>query len=219
MSSSQRYYYEYQLSQHDNDAIPPNPADDVYYNIVITYILKKRQSPGQADDEETLGSHYRGFYMLSYNLMDPQNHLDTVFMRLWVCDDDVRQRLVRDIMDFPNQIRADPINAGRTTFAMLVSIKVYIVQQEDETVEDARERSIVCRFWSENPSFIQSLEKVKVEIDNSEQEECCICLNKPCVGEEISILPCPHAYHYKCISVGLVKSKLCPLCRKPVHWN
>lgn len=49
------------------------------------------------------------------------------------------------------------------------------------------------RFGLENQLFIELLEKVKVEIHNPEQEECCICLNEPCVREEISFLPCFHS--------------------------
>ncbi|KAL2488333.1 uncharacterized protein Fot_41625 [Forsythia ovata] len=131
-------------------------------------------------------------------------------------------------------MKTDQSNVGHRIFSMVVSTQVYTVQQEDETIDSARERAITpsqlhkrlgdCLIYqlqhrSEKLSYIKPLKKLKIEIDNSGQEECCICLDKPCVGEEISILPCLHAYHSKCIIRWLELSVLCPLCRKPVDAN
>ncbi|CAI9770719.1 unnamed protein product [Fraxinus pennsylvanica] len=235
MSSSHgTYYYEYQLQQ-DNAILPhDHPASirgvSVFFKVKINYILKKRPDDG----EEILDSICRNFYAPWCFVTDPRNNLDRWFMYHGLRFDDVREGLHHQITDFGNQMKADPSNAGRRSFPVLVCIQVYTIQQEDETIDAAKDRAIVVeRFGGLNyernllmrptatsvsakPAY---LEKVKVKVDDLEQRECCICLNKPCVGEEISILPCLHAYHSKCISAWLMKSKLCPLCRKHVHWN
>ncbi|KAL2478483.1 RING-type domain-containing protein [Forsythia ovata] len=202
-------------------------------DIKINYILKKRPIPGQDDDEEILDSICRTFPRPWYFVTYPQNNLDRWFRYHGLRYDDAREGLQRQIIDFASQMKADPSNAGHRSFPLLVSIQVYTVQQEDETIDAAKDRAIIVETFggidyersllfrstatlgSEKPEYLEKVNKVKV--DNPEQEECCICLNKPCVGEEILILPCLHTYHSKCIFDWLMKSKLCPLCRKPMH--
>lgn len=46
-------------------------------------------------------------------------------------------------------------------------------------------------------------------------EICAICLEVPTCGEEVTSLPCFHAYHKECIHEWLVHSRLCPLCKGP----
>lgn len=232
------YYYEYQLQQ-DNAILPHDhptniPGESVFFKVKINYILKKRPIPGQDDGEETLDSICRNFYTPWYFVTNPQKYLDRWFMYHGLRYDDVREGLLHEIADFANRMKADPSNAGRRSFPVLVCIQVYTIQQDDETIDAAKDRAIVVETFGGinyernllmRPTATSMsaksayLEKVKVKVDDPEQRECCICLNKPCVGEEISILPCLHAYHSKCISDWLAKRKLCPLCRKPVHWN
>lgn len=43
---------------------------------------------------------------------------------------------------------------------------------------------------------------------------CSICLEDFVEGEKISVLPCKHAFHYKCIVPWLgSKNSYCPICK------
>ncbi|CAL1541828.1 unnamed protein product [Lymnaea stagnalis] len=45
---------------------------------------------------------------------------------------------------------------------------------------------------------------------------CNICLCDYSVGDEISTLPCVHAFHKNCIGKWLEQSATCPVCRSDV---
>ncbi|KAI4364880.1 hypothetical protein MLD38_020913 [Melastoma candidum] len=48
--------------------------------------------------------------------------------------------------------------------------------------------------------------------------ECAVCLEEFEDGHECRFLPnCQHVYHRSCIDKWLVRKRLCPLCRAPVH--
>lgn len=48
-----------------------------------------------------------------------------------------------------------------------------------------------------------------------ENPTCVICLSDYALGEMVSILPCLHYYHKKCISDWLPRVNTCPICRAP----
>jgi len=249
MASYGRYHCEYQLCQ--AEGIIPRDFEreikrkrkqwslrkhtyGVYYIFNVKYILKK--GPGQGADEilDYAGTGfwlpYRYFERYDFNML-----FGGYGMR-----EDVREELISQLRDFSNQLRADPANAGCYTFQIDVSIQIYTVQQEDETIEAAKDRAITAEiltfgsleldmltrkfkfaFLPGKWSFIDSLAKVKVEDNNPGQaclvrDECCICLNRPAAGEEISFLPCSHAYHSKCIITWLLRNPICPVCYQPV---
>lgn len=49
-------------------------------------------------------------------------------------------------------------------------------------------------------------------LDNTQNEECCICLDKD-NNISWSILPCGHKFHNSCISTWLGTHQTCPVCR------
>ncbi|URE10279.1 RING [Musa troglodytarum] len=48
------------------------------------------------------------------------------------------------------------------------------------------------------------------------EESCMICFEEFNVGEEVTRLPCMHAFHGGCLTRWLESSHLCPLCRHAI---
>eukprot|EP00277_Geminigera_cryophila_P007371 CAMPEP_0179430446 /NCGR_PEP_ID=MMETSP0799-20121207/15588_1 /TAXON_ID=46947 /ORGANISM="Geminigera cryophila, Strain CCMP2564" /LENGTH=360 /DNA_ID=CAMNT_0021206889 /DNA_START=48 /DNA_END=1131 /DNA_ORIENTATION=+ len=57
------------------------------------------------------------------------------------------------------------------------------------------------------------------ESSEEEERECVVCMDKICVGQEVSSLTCKHVYHYGCIQLWFVHElntkamATCPLCQ------
>lgn len=49
---------------------------------------------------------------------------------------------------------------------------------------------------------------------DEDKEECSICLTEFEDGNKLNQLPCKHRFHPKCISAWLMRSLMCPLCRR-----
>lgn len=47
-------------------------------------------------------------------------------------------------------------------------------------------------------------------------EECSLCLDEYCDGEEVLRLNCTHLFHENCLAPWLTKSTECPLCKQDV---
>jgi hypothetical protein len=77
---------------------------------------------------------------------------------------------------------------------------------------------IIFSFYSFDNSYNQRNRQnqtisspIPILVENSQNEECCICLDKD--NSEWSILPCCHKFHKKCISKWILESQTCPVCR------
>ena len=46
--------------------------------------------------------------------------------------------------------------------------------------------------------------------------ECTICMDDLGVGEEVSVLPCKHWFHDKCVASWLRQHNTCPICRTSI---
>eukprot|EP00053_Salpingoeca_punica_P008257 m.74578 g.74578 ORF g.74578 m.74578 type:complete len:292 (+) comp14517_c0_seq1:200-1075(+) len=54
-----------------------------------------------------------------------------------------------------------------------------------------------------------------VNPDPHSREICCICLEEHAVGDVLTILPCKHAFHKRCIEPWLLQShRSCPICKR-----
>ncbi|KAL2488213.1 Uncharacterized protein Fot_41505 [Forsythia ovata] len=127
--------YEYELRQ-DNHIIPqrlkrPDTGDSVYINFRIDYILKKRSGEG---DDETLESIRKSFWSPSEYFTGPEIFFHRFLRNHGVSDDDVREGLIRQVEDFVNRMNVK--------FPMVVSIRVYTVQKDDEAIDVAKDRAI-----------------------------------------------------------------------------
>mmetsp|Transcript_10112 Transcript_10112/g.30909 ORF Transcript_10112/g.30909 Transcript_10112/m.30909 type:complete len:349 (-) Transcript_10112:133-1179(-) len=58
--------------------------------------------------------------------------------------------------------------------------------------------------------------KQYIPVDSNEEETCTICLETFEPGEKINVFPCSHIYHRDCIVTWLVRSQLCPVCKRDV---
>ncbi len=79
------------------------------------------------------------------------------------------------------------------------------------TKEKAKERDLVVRE-------IPSHEVSKHAVDYLKGEKCVICMDKFCVKEFFSLLPCEHLFHTNCIEQWLKVNlhTFCPLCKSIV---
>lgn len=50
------------------------------------------------------------------------------------------------------------------------------------------------------------------------QMECCVCLDTTVSGTQVTLLPCTHWLHAKCVEEWLETRDVCPLCRQKVDW-
>lgn len=62
-----------------------------------------------------------------------------------------------------------------------------------------------------SPEFVRSLPAGFV---NAAIEDCCsVCLERYCVREGVTLLPCNHVFHTHCIHAAFNHDYRCPLCR------
>ena len=54
--------------------------------------------------------------------------------------------------------------------------------------------------------------------ENSEENECTVCLEEKAAGERLVALPCLHTFHARCIAEWFAKAKVdsCPLCKNKI---
>jgi len=69
-----------------------------------------------------------------------------------------------------------------------------------EAVEAMINNHTVTSTWSTGPAGAQ----------------CVICVEDLTEGESVRTLPCGHVYHQECIDLWLQRSRLCPLCKRPI---
>lgn len=60
------------------------------------------------------------------------------------------------------------------------------------------------------------VKKVHATADDTSQN-CPVCFEDFCVGQELQLLPCEHKGHFPCIQKWFGKQETCPLCRRLVH--
>ena len=53
-------------------------------------------------------------------------------------------------------------------------------------------------------------------VEENEKASCSICLSNFCKGDDVSSLPCGHAYHKDCIGQWLRNVNNCPMCKQPI---
>ena len=56
----------------------------------------------------------------------------------------------------------------------------------------------------------------QTDVEENEQAVCSICLTAFGKGDEISTLPCGHAYHKECIGQWLRNVNNCPICKQSI---
>lgn len=65
-------------------------------------------------------------------------------------------------------------------------------------------------------SSIRALEKVMFQGGPNSIQECTICMEEFQIGSKVTLMPCSHVYHEKCIFKWLKTSHVWPLCRYPM---
>ncbi|KZV21346.1 hypothetical protein F511_26954 [Dorcoceras hygrometricum] len=78
------------------------------------------------------------------------------------------------------------------------------------TVHELWYESSMLAYESAAKSCIESLEKLVLEEGG---DTCTICLEEWRKGEEVTKLPCSHAFHADCAIQWLKTSHFCPICR------
>ncbi|CAO2818714.1 unnamed protein product [Amaranthus hypochondriacus] len=75
-----------------------------------------------------------------------------------------------------------------------------------------REVEVVPPLATKREVFAK-LEREAIVIDDDDDSECSICLEKFLKGIEVIKLPCFHVYHIHCFKEWFVRSAFCPVCR------
>ena len=56
----------------------------------------------------------------------------------------------------------------------------------------------------------------QTDVEENDQAVCSICLSAFCKGNDVSTLPCGHAYHKDCIGQWLRNVNNCPICKQSI---
>ncbi|GFQ08242.1 E3 ubiquitin-protein ligase rnf6 [Phtheirospermum japonicum] len=146
----------------------------------------------------------------------------------------------RSALAFAKRMAARPENASLSHIPVVVSFEVCTVQKEGELHEAVMDRAICnrrlvplhlyhCQTITEMPKpmdfyVLQSLMMLpRARVEDTDQElarlmsVCHICSKRPCVGAQITLLRCKHAFHSHCVVRWLEDNNLCPLCDCDVY--
>ncbi|GFP91461.1 hypothetical protein PHJA_001290100 [Phtheirospermum japonicum] len=131
---------------------------------------------------------------------------------------------------------ARPEHANLNLIPVVVNLEVITVQQEKETFDAAMDRAIgahklvplylwphVTNAERNKPrmtvmlmNYLSDLERIRVEdVDQglALMQVCGICDRKPCLGAQISVLACKHAFHPHClVRLREETPDICPIC-------
>ncbi|XXG49122.1 hypothetical protein AAC387_Pa02g3389 [Persea americana] len=91
----------------------------------------------------------------------------------------------------------------------------HLASNESEDLALALEESaqeVEFRAEPVTEAGIEALVKDKYQ-GGTFNETCCVCMECFVAGEEVTLIPCKHAYHWSCIMEWLARSNACPLCR------
>ncbi|CAK7325112.1 unnamed protein product [Dovyalis caffra] len=119
-------------------------------------------------------------------------------------------------------IKNDPRNASSKVIHIVMSLRVIWVQEFNPEAALAWERLLpqgktFSFTLPATENSIRELEKLSFDKDWCfDQEQCAICLKEFIVGEDVTRMPCLHAYHGDCILKWLNNSHFCPSCRCPM---
>lgn len=110
-----------------------------------------------------------------------------------------------------------------TVYPLAVEVVVELPLDIDEVV-DAIEGIVLesmqqVRTVPASTEAIHSLNTLKLQQNDfadTNQNQCCICLEDFHEGVNVSAMPCQHIYHNDCIVQWLKTCHLCPLCRYPM---
>ncbi|XWS64581.1 hypothetical protein CRYUN_Cryun05aG0015900 [Craigia yunnanensis] len=97
---------------------------------------------------------------------------------------------------------------------MRVEVEALVKEQPNLDEEDAYCIDVEADDFWETVGAFRKLRKVVVEELASAENVCSICLVELLVGSEISVTPCSHVFHDRCIRAWLKKrsKKSCPNC-------
>ncbi|KAL3622398.1 hypothetical protein CASFOL_033809 [Castilleja foliolosa] len=158
----------------------------------------------------------------------------------WMTFPEIRT-LTRSAFAFAKQMAARPANERLRLIPVVVSLEVFTVQKEGESQEAVMERAICSQRliplylypWptvTEMPLkpiddyvklSVLSLPRARVEDTDQElarrMSVCHFCSKRACVGDQIILLQCNHAFHSHCGVPWLEDNSECPLCDSIVY--
>eukprot|EP00293_Proteomonas_sulcata_P004488 CAMPEP_0184327690 /NCGR_PEP_ID=MMETSP1049-20130417/143205_1 /TAXON_ID=77928 /ORGANISM="Proteomonas sulcata, Strain CCMP704" /LENGTH=382 /DNA_ID=CAMNT_0026649957 /DNA_START=335 /DNA_END=1483 /DNA_ORIENTATION=+ len=92
--------------------------------------------------------------------------------------------------------------------------------EENEGLNDVGAQEILrrAREDTDRPGMdAEELNRIPIyRYDGAEAKDCSICLMGMEEGQEATMLPCTHLFHYTCIMRWLARSRKCPFCRSEV---
>ncbi|CAK9163698.1 unnamed protein product, partial [Ilex paraguariensis] len=211
-------HYSLQL---DRDALPLGTRRLPPYESLCLQIRIRRRAYINDSVVQELPEYAQAFTLLHEMLL----HEDSARVFLSFCLSAVgipindQDQMLNAITSFYLDMGVDPASSTCSGGAIPIVLADILIEYEahDETqaVNRAIQESMELDMFKAVPatkSSIEGLKKVRLEGSGS-MEECMICLEKFCVGQEATCMPCSHVYHGDCIAQWLERSHLCPLCR------
>ena len=101
---------------------------------------------------------------------------------------------------------------GSGVFSVMIFIyckkreKYTIIEIEHEEIDESPRINYIS--FSE----LNSLEHEENYKENTSNVVCSICIEEYKYNEILSVMPCNHKFHEKCLKDWLQKSNVCPLC-------
>lgn len=240
MGSSYGYEYRHRLWM-DEGIIPsyeidPSQSKTLLFEIRTNFILRK--DPNQAEEEDELldSEQFDASVKATQTAADLHSQMATRLKDYWMPADEMITLIARAYR-FAAQIAADPNRASLRVVPVVVAIEVRTVRQASETIGSVEDRAFCARSLVPlclvpgirsraktgldkvaNPDameFLRRVERIRVvDVDKvlGIMRICPICLQRPKLGCEISVLKCKHAFHAHCVYRWYADLHSCPKC-------
>ncbi|EYU38939.1 hypothetical protein MIMGU_mgv1a012270mg [Erythranthe guttata] len=232
-------WLDYSLISKDHGYRLTHGHNNFIFEIRTNFILKKIRSE---DEDEILDSEEFGVCFSDDNGAPLPLHFFICY-RLedyWMTFDET-SALERGAVAFARQTAAAATSANRDlVFPVVIGIDVCTVQQEGETIGEARARAIrskhmvpvflyqlACFRLDQNRSaklcvFLRDVlprtRVVDVVVSDDEDFVCPMCSKRPWFGVQVTSLPCcGRTFHSHCIVTWLEHNHVCPSCDSPVY--
>lgn len=98
------------------------------------------------------------------------------------------------------------------TFVVVIAVVIFMFTVFTFYRQRMRLREIVVAHMT--PAEIIRLPSRAYDEKTDRGDTCCICLEEYASGSQLTVLPCNHKFHPKCIDPWLARRRTCPMCKR-----
>ncbi|KAL3094663.1 hypothetical protein niasHT_023977 [Heterodera trifolii] len=103
---------------------------------------------------------------------------------------------------------------GKCFCSFILCFFVFVIMPITNLKNNLSNAIVTTLKLDEESKISRALDNLSVQNNNTEAEECPICLESFELGKKNPVLKCSHMYHKKCITEWMKQSKnICPMCR------